>query len=332
MLPGRLLTRRSAAPPPMTDAAKQEQKKAIIAARIKALPYWTDLRLRYPKSRFVPQALYHLGLLYADAEKPDGALAAFEELSTKYPDSPWTGDAQVWLIDVKLDRQFDLPGASSLAAAAVDWYEHIDKAKAAQSRKDLGDDQSDDLHSAKQVGYDIYVRAGLVEYLREHNDRAVTFFEKAKPLQPERTYVVAHGKIPTGIERLIETAKSGKSLTPDVVRQGDEQAKLILMLADIYFQGREFAKSWELCNRLIYSDAIARATREQRSYAHYKRARSCYCLHGKARKPDAALADYVVAVRTAPRRPGPAPRCSLPRTSCGTTGTTPMPPCRFGIA
>ena len=167
----------------------------------------------------------------------------------------------------------------------------------------MGDDQSDDLHSAKQVGYDIYVRAGLVEYLLERNDRAVAFFEKAKPLQPAQTYVVAHGKIPTGIERLIEAAKSGKTLTPEIVRQGDEQAKLILMLADIYFQGREFTKSWELCNRLIYSEAIARATREQRSYAHYKRARSCYCLHGKARKPDAALADYVVAVRAAPRAP-----------------------------
>ena len=119
------------------------------------------------------------------------------------------------------------PRRHALAQAAVDWYEHIDKAKAAQSQKDSSGEQSDDLHSLKEVGYDIYVRAGLVEYLSDHNDRAVAFFEKAKPLQPERTFVVAHGKIPTGIERLIEAAKSGKSLTPEIVRQGDEKAKLI---------------------------------------------------------------------------------------------------------
>ena len=42
----------------------------------------------------------------------------------------------------------------------------------------------DTLPLLRQTGYDIYVRAGLVEYLLEHPERAVAFFEKAKPLRP----------------------------------------------------------------------------------------------------------------------------------------------------
>ena len=73
----------------MTDAARQQQKKALVTARAAALPYWTVLPSRYPTSRYVPQALYHAGILYTEAKKPDDALAAFEELATKYADSPW---------------------------------------------------------------------------------------------------------------------------------------------------------------------------------------------------------------------------------------------------
>ena len=292
------------AAPPMTDAARQQQKKARAAA----LPYWAGLPARYPASRYVPQALYHAGILYTETKKPDDALAAFEELATKYADSPWAGDAHVWLIDVKLEQQFDLPGAREHADAAVDWYEHLDQAKAAQARSaplSLGvgaDEQSDALRSLKQIGYDIYVRAGLVEFLLEHPERAVGFFQKAKPLQPERKFVVVHGTIPTGIERLIEAAKSGKSLTPDIVCKGDQKAKLILMLADVYYQGQEWQRSVDLCTRLI-KGAAPKASREQKSYAYFKRGRSYYCLRGKARDPDAALADYVAAVRVAPKAP-----------------------------
>ena len=113
---------------------------------------------------------------------------------------------------------------------------------------------------------------------------------------------MVHGTIPTGIERLIEAAKSGKSLTPDIVCKGDQKAKLILMLADVYYQGQEWQRSVDLCTRLI-KGAAPKASREQKSYAYFKRGRSYYCLRGKARDPDAALADYVAAVRVAPKAP-----------------------------
>jgi len=296
---------------PISDATRQQQRKALVAARAAALPYWTDLPKRYPASRHVPQALYHTGVLDTDTEKPDEALAAFEELAKKYTDSPWTGDAHVRLIDVKLEHQFDLPGARNHAEAAVSWYENrvVGGQRSGASGKQSPNPQSlpslfpdDTLPSLRQTGYDIYIRAGLVEYLLEHPERAVGFFEKAKPLQPERNFVVVHGTIPTGIERLIAAAKSGKSLTPEIVRKGDEKAKLILMLADVYHEGQQHEKSLDLCTRVVAGSA-PKATREQKSYAHFRRARNHYLIAGSAFDPDASLTDYVAAVKTAPRAP-----------------------------
>ena len=48
-------------------------------------------------------------------------------------------------------------------------------------------------------------------------------------------------------------------MTPDIVCKGDSTAKLAMMLADIYSEGREYEKSLELCNCLIASAAIKRS-------------------------------------------------------------------------
>ncbi len=108
------------------------------------------------------------------------------------------------------------------------------------------------------------------------------------------------GYIPTGIEKLIELAKQDHWLTPEVVRRGNENAKLVLMLADIYQEGHQFDKSLRLCTRLI-EGAAPKPTREQESYAYYRRARDYYKLPGEAFNPDAALADYIAAAAAAPR-------------------------------
>ena len=124
-----------------------------------------------------------------------------------------------------------------------------------------------------RVGYDIYLRAGLLEYLHEQYGAAVVFFEKAKPLAPPPDYVViGSGHVPTGIELLVAMAKSGKSITPEEACRGDSSAKAALMLIDVYHQGQEYQKSLEICNRLIESSLMARATPEQKSYVYFKRA------------------------------------------------------------
>ncbi|MDZ7617411.1 MAG: hypothetical protein U1E05_10420, partial [Patescibacteria group bacterium] len=158
------------------------------------------------------------------------------------------------------------------------------------------------LPSIDQTGYAIYLRAGLVAYLSERPTEAVEWFERAKPFEPERNFVVVHGEIPTGIERLIAAARSGKSLTPEEARRGDEKARLILMLADVYHEGEQWEKSLDLCTAAI-TDKSRTVTPGQRSYAHFRRGRNYYCLDGEAFDPDAAFNDYAAAVRTAPKAP-----------------------------
>jgi len=137
-----------------------------------------------------------------------------------------------------------------------------------------------------------------VEYLLEHPERAVGFFEKAKPLQPERNFVVVQGTIPTGIERLIAAAKSGKSLTPEVVRKGDEKAKLILMLADVQLEANQWDKTVELCDTVIHATRFS-VTPDQKSWAHHQRATAIYGI------PDCknAYTDFVLAQKASPNAP-----------------------------
>lgn len=281
------------------DAQRFEQAQQLAAARFEALVSWAAIPKQFPSSRHVPQAYYHAGVLLSEAEKPAEALATFSELVKRYPNSPWTGDAQVWLIDVKLEQQFDLPGAASLATAAIGWYEKVDSAAVAQARQGYAEDEAQGLRTLKQVGYDIYLRAGLVEYLQEKPEQATAFFEKAKPLAPARNYEVIHGKIPSGIERLIATAQTGKSITPEVVLAGDIRTKLILMLADLYHEGQQFHLAVKLCDR-VERDA-PESTKEQRSWAYFKRARSYFSMETAERDLEAAYRDYAAAVRTWPQ-------------------------------
>jgi tetratricopeptide (TPR) repeat protein len=265
-----------------------------------ALAYWTQLATDFPDTRYMPQALFHAGRLCSELNNPVDALTAFSRLVKDHPDSPWTGDGAIFLIDVKLEQQFDLPGAVELAATAVSWYEQLDPADAAQERRGFADDEVHELQTLQKVGYDIYLRRGLIEHLLERHPEALGFFHKAELLQPPRKMVVVEGRIPTGIERLVELAKSGKSLTPELARRGDEQAKLILMMADVFHHGQDHGKSIELFSKLI-AGAAPEATREQVSWAFFMRARG---LHAQM-LPLKAFEDF----RRAAESGGSAPWC-----------------------
>jgi TolA-binding protein len=339
---------------PTPDSARA----ALEAARCEALPHWQALLDRFPESPHVPQALYHAGVLHAEGAKPspERSVAAFEQLTKQFPASPWTGDAHVRLIDVKLERQFDLPSAALHARAAADWL-------AGRSREPSGPDPAaappssspfppagerpgapsssprppgegpgvrasatasdgtqpplstlllDDLFSLSlpsldRTSYAIYLRAGLVAYLSERPAEAVEWFERAKPFEPERSFVVVHGHIPTGIERLIDVAKSGKTVTPEEARRGDERARLILMLADVFLESSVHEKALELATAVIDKPKGA-ATPAQRSWAHRQRA-VAYGHLGPEVKEDARR-EYMAAQQAGPTAPW-APECLL---------------------
>ena len=208
--------------------------KTPVAIASPSLPFWLKLTSAYPASPFVPEALFHSGKLELETGQWRPALESFEKLATDHPASPWTGDAYVSLVDVKLERLLDLEGAQKHADAAVKWYEsqghgadqgqggnqtpRLPPAAAAGVGEGRGErtavaDYTSSPFSPtpprpiREIGYDIYLRAGLLEYLQEQFGAAVVFFEKAKPLAPPQNILVVYGKIPTGIERLIENGE-----------------------------------------------------------------------------------------------------------------------------
>ena len=291
------------------EAVRSPSAREIAKRQAEAMPYWTDLTVNYAASRHVPEAIYHIGSLQGGIEEWQKALVNFDRLAREYPNSAWAGEAHLQLIDIQLERQFDIAGAASHATAAMQWFEQQDpkKAAAVKSEADSGP------RPLSLAGYEIYVRAGLLEYLQDRYAQATVLFEKARPLAPPRSFDVVQGQIPTGIERLIEAAKSNKPITPEIVRQGDTTAKLMLMLADIYLKGQEYRQSWCLCDRLL-NGAATGATREQRSWALLERGRSAFYLTSedpefasricKGRTADgikAALADFQSASLTAPQ-------------------------------
>ena len=282
--------------------SRAQIRAALEAARSEALPHWVKLITQFPKNPHLPEALYHAGVLFSEGTKPnpEKSVVAFERLTKEFPNSPWTGDAHVRLIDVKLEQQFDLPGAEKHAQAAAKWLETVDKAALEKATRPLGDSSSSLAtdHRPLTTAYAIYLRAGLIEYLNERCPKAVEWFEKAKPFAPPRNLVVVAGTIPTGIEKLMDLAKSGRFITPDVVRNGDPKAKLILMLVDVYHEGEQFTKSFELCTRLI-EGAVPKATREQRSWAYFKRGRG---LHAQM-LPVEAMHDFQRAAGESKRAP-----------------------------
>ncbi len=360
-------------PAAVSDADRRQREQPLRAARVKALPHWTALVERYPQSRHVAQALYHAGILYIEAERPEETVASFERLVTDYPTSPWAGDAHIRLIDVKLERQFDLPAAATHAQAAAVWYAKAAGAKVAgtlrvpsahnepssntaplPSAQNEPSSNTAPLPSASneatpapeparsataaawsvcpteadgtteracyfddafpfilpslcETGYAIYLRAGLAAYLSERPDEAAAFFEQAKPLQPERTFVVAHGEIPTGMERLLDLARSNRQLTPEIIRQGDPKAKLMLMLADVYLESQLHEKTLELAT-LVIDKPKGAATTAQRSWAHRQRA-VAYAHLGREAKEDARR-EYMAAQHVGPTSSW-APECLL---------------------
>lgn len=291
-----------------------------------ALRHWNDLIRLFPSSRHAAEALYRVGLLSEATQKPAEAIRAFEALVKEHPSSRCAGDAAVRVIDVRLEQEYDLPGATRLAEAAVAWLERQGAREPVGTGLDavIGGASPESHHlapafdamqpsvisaaakkaiealpTAEQSAYTIYVRAGLVEYLLDRPEAAVAFFEKAKPLAPPpKRDAVVIGHVPTGIEQLIEVAKSGKVLTPTEARAGDAKAKLIMMLADVHVAGREWTKAIELCDKVIESKKFS-ATPHQRSWAYHQKASAIYGI------PDCknAYEDFLEAEKASPSAP-----------------------------
>jgi tetratricopeptide (TPR) repeat protein len=290
------------------DIAKQEAERlaraaALVKARAEALPHWTELFQRHPQSPHTEAAFYHAAVLLAEAERWQEAVGALERLLEKYPQGRWAGEAYLRLVDISLERLFELPAARKHAATAVAWIKNArpgsispDSALPLWALADKGGTL--DAGALKALGYTIYIRVGTVAYLDQKYEEAAAMFKAAEPLAPPRGFVVVRGHIPTAMERMIEAAKAQKKLTPDKVLKGDPKAKLILQLADIYVQAGQYENAIALCDRVIFTKEET-PTPLQRSWAHNQKAAATYwrgdCVSSKA--------GYLTAVKACPEAP-----------------------------
>ncbi len=243
--------------------------------------------------------LYQDGIRFTEAQQLEKAIASFEELVAEHPRSAWTGAGYVWLIDVKLERRYDLPGAAAQVAAAMAWYETTLDAPPAPA----DDGESSPLPSHREIGRAIYLRAGLVESLLDRPSEAAGFFEKAKSLEPGTFFQDPMYGAHWGVKSLIASARANKPFTPAMVRQGASEVGLILLFADTYCRSGNHEKSLELCNRLLHEDAIEGMTAEQRSYAHFRRGRNYFRVAQSPRNVDLAYGEFVQSSRLAPGAP-----------------------------
>jgi len=304
----------------------RERLAAFVKAKGAALPYWYEIIQRYPQSPRCEQAFYNAGILLCElAEAADAAgqrssqseaawkKAAFmlDKFTEQYPKSPLAGDAYVRLIDVALERLFDLDLARRVSASAAVWASllaDVDARPSDASRnlfESLPWRKREDQHKPKNLifsRYGCYLRAGIIAYLSGNTAEAQKQFAAAKLVAPSQGFDVVQGTIPKGIERLASAASVRRRLTPhEALDDKHEKASLVLQLADLYDLAEQFDKSFKLCE-LILAGAIP-ATREQQSWACFRRGRSRFQMDWGHRDPLAAKRDYIAAVAASPRAP-----------------------------
>jgi tetratricopeptide (TPR) repeat protein len=300
--------------------AEKEHQAALAKAKGEALPYWQEIIKKYAKSPRCEQAQYNIGVILCDLAEagldatarpvsPDkteqlwkDAALALAQFTKEYPKSPSAGDAYVRQIDIALERMFSLDLAKQLSAAAVDGAKTQLEPTSVAAAASPAPWQ---MHPLPAVGaelryaaYQTYLRAGLVAYLGQQYEDAQRLFELAQPFMPPRGTVLAAGRAPTGLERVIEVARNKSKLTPDEVLSGDARATLLLQLADIYYAVESFDKATALCDVLITDGR--RADSEQLSWAYYNRARAWYALDIDAQT---AKADYLLVTQKSPKAP-----------------------------
>ena len=302
--------RAAAAKAAKTPADAELARRRHLQARAKALPYWQELIKRYPESPFLAPAMYHVGALEAEAGRWKDAAEKLAHFTARYGRSPWAGEACVWLIDTCLERLFDLPRARSFAEKALAWASEGAAKDRPASRAPPGARSyvfqsavadacpPPDRSRRRRTLYAVYVRGGLLAYMARQYDRAVELFKAARTYEPPPDFVVVAGKIPTGIERMIDSARAQRVLTPPEAVQGDEKAALVLQLADAYYHGGDCEHGLRLAS-MVTSGQFGGAGKAQRSWGQYRLGR---CLYG-LKRPLEAKAAYMKGIELWPKAP-----------------------------
>jgi tetratricopeptide (TPR) repeat protein len=278
-----------------------------VKAKQAAIPFLQEMLKKHPQSPRAEWALRQLGMLQCQAaevatgdksqrlfQEAAGTLSKFAET---YPQTAYA-DVYVSLIDLQLERLFDIQAAAAVAEIARKSVETSESGVSApNSAADMpawAQVVSSQLPDARHVSHAIHLRRGLIAYLKGEHSQAEEAFALAKRTSdPDRT-PVAFGEVTSGMDALIQVAQDGLALTPsDVTTQANKSA-LALQLADIYSIAQRYDHALRLADIVIQSQT-GDCTKAQLSWAYYRRGRSWYCLDWDTRDSKQALQDYLNA-------------------------------------
>jgi len=278
------IKRPSAADRAKAAAAERARLAAYRQARCEALPYWRQLIKGFPESPYAEPAMYNVGVLLYETEQFAEAAELLNRFVAAYPKSLWAGDAYVKLIDVALERMFDLPAAQSLVPKGIQWVRGIkedsdaDGQSACPLKQELAiwrpSFEAVETVNLKLTAYRLYLRAGLAAYAADDLVDAAAWFRLADKCDPPRPYQVVHGQVPSGVERLAAWASSGERLTPDEVKDGEGRFGMMLTLGDLYFHAEDWLKARRLYHFVYDYKPAKDVTAAQKSYAAFMIART----------------------------------------------------------
>ena len=254
------------------DQAEAKRLAEHIKARLAALPYYRELVHRFPKSPYVAPSAYHAGVLLQETGQFKDAAALFQQFVHAYPDSPFAGDACARLIDIALERMFDLALAQAMGEQAAQWAGRAKSgppAAAAPDRRPAAPLWGPGITvppkaDLDRAGYECLLRAGLVAYLAGQYDRATSFLDKAGPRQPPKTPTKKPDLAGIGLHYLLQAIRRKKPITsPRALDEArTERGKLAIQLGDLYLEAIRPDKAEDVFLRVIEGKGeVGKATR-----------------------------------------------------------------------
>jgi len=129
------------------------------------------------------------------------------------------------------------------------------------------------------MGHFIHLRMGLISYIQDRTEDALTFFKDAKSYEAPKLYEFANENAKIGIDILIDKLANGEEITPREARKGKEKPGLILLLADIAYETDERTRAEDLFLKVADSQELKPAP-SQKAWAHYRLGMTYYAQFG----------------------------------------------------
>lgn len=230
------------------------------AERLRGQKQWPDARAKYeefcrrfPESPKAPPATWAIGDCLLGERKVDNAIAWWQSFIQDDRKGPWRGPAYVSVGDALLEFRFDFRSGK----------------EAYETAQRLYDDGASSVAGWSDAAYAIHQRMGVAAYIQNQDEKALKWFESSAAHNPPRPFVVAAGHVPSGVESLVVKLRNREKITPPLVRQGDPNATLLILLGDIHYEADDYKKSRDLHERILVARSL-HPSREQRAWSLYQ--------------------------------------------------------------